>query len=81
MSLVVLCKDLVELCVWLVAVHLAALLCHADSTERHESPLQRLVCLETNNLLQILLGTVCKNVARLVGIDTCNNVCVKVKNA
>ena len=80
-GLVVFSENLVELFVGLVAVHFAALFCHADSAKRHEGALERLVCLKTYNLLQVFLGTVGENVAGLVGSKACDNVGVKVKNA
>ena len=57
-SLVILGKNLMESCTWLIAIVGAGLLSHLDTAIRHESSLQRLVSLETNNLLQILQALV-----------------------
>ena len=58
MRLVVLGKNLVQLRIRMVSVHLARFLCHLDSAEGHERTLQRLVGLKSDHLLQILHGLV-----------------------
>ena len=58
MSLVILIENLVELRVDLVTVGLCRFLRHLDAAVWHECPLQRLVCLKTDNLLQIFHGLI-----------------------
>ncbi len=76
--LMVLGENLVQLSVGLVAVHLAALLRHADSAEGHESALERLVGLEADDFLKVL--SVLADVAGFMSGDTGHDVGVKVKD-
>ena len=50
-SLMIIGEDLVQQRIWLIAIHLTRLLSHLDTTIRHESSLQRLISLQTNDLL------------------------------
>ena len=54
MSSAVFRKDLMKLRARFIAIGLASLLSHLDSSIWHECTLQRLICLQTNNLLQLL---------------------------
>ena len=79
MSLVILIENLVELRVDLVTVGLCRFLRHLDAAVWHECPLQRLVCLKTDNLLQIFHGLI--DVARAVSRQTCDNLRLALKDA
>ena len=72
-------KDLVKLCRGLIAVHLAGLLSHLDTAEGHECSLQGLICLKTDNLLEILHGII--HVSCAVSEDIGNNLCLHIENA
>ena len=54
MCLAVLIEDLVVLLVDLIAVGLSGLLSHSDTAVRHERALQRLVCLKSDDRLEVL---------------------------
>ena len=78
-SLVILGKNLMESCTWLIAIVGAGLLSHLDTAIRHESSLQRLVSLKTNNLLQILQALV--NITWSMGGKTGYYISIHVQNA
>jgi len=72
--LVIICKDLVEVLVWLVSVHLECFLSHLDTTIRHKCSLKWLVCLKTYDLLKILCLWI--NVTRTICCNAGYNICV-----
>ena len=49
----VFCKNLMKLWIWFVSVGSAGLFCHLDPAKWHKRPLQRLVCLKSDHLLQL----------------------------
>ena len=53
MCFVIFSENFMKLLAWFVAVSLAGLLSHFNSTIRHKCTFQRFVCLKTNYLLQI----------------------------
>ena len=57
-GLVILGKNFNQFRVYFISVIFAGLHCHLDSTVGHERSLQRLVCLQSDNLLQVLHGLV-----------------------
>ena len=78
-GLVVVGKDLVEVCARLVAVLLAGFLGHFDAAERHKGALQRLVGLQTHDLFQVLEAFA--DVARLMARNRRNDVGVHIEHA
>ena len=78
-GLVVVGKDLVEVCARLVAVLLAGFFGHLDAAERHEGALQRLVGLQTHDLFQVLEAFA--DVARLMARDRRNDIGVHIEHA
>ena len=54
MRLMILIENLIILVIDMIAIILSSLLGHLDAAIRHERTLQRLVCLQANNLLKIL---------------------------
>ena len=72
------CKHIVDLRIYLVAVHFACLLSHFDSAVWHKCTLQRLVCLKSYNLLKIL--QVFRNISWSVCGQACDNLCLHVKH-
>ena len=79
MSLMIFCKDLMQLLAWLISVCCTSLLSHLDSTIRHECSLQRFICLKTNDLLQIFHALI--YISRTISRKTGNNFCLHVKNS
>ena len=76
MCLSVVCEDIADLRVYFIAVSLASLFSHTDTAERLQGALQRLVSLQTNDGLQILIDVTC-----IVRIYCRNQLGVHVQNA
>ncbi len=75
-GLVILREDFVKLRRRGVTVIGAGFFSHADTAERHESTLERLIGLKTNNLFQILI-----EIARCVGSNRGNDFRIHVEHA
>ena len=78
MSFAILMENLVQLLWWLVAVCCTSLLCHLDTTVRHEGTLQRLIGLQTNYLLQLL--STLANIGSTISCQSWNNFCFHIKH-
>src|SRR5699024_7837923 len=72
-------KDLMQLRAWSISVSGTSLLCHLDSAVRHERSFQRLVCLQSDNLLQIFHLFI--DISRTVCCQAGNNFCLHIQNA
>ena len=79
MCFMIFCEDLMQFLAWLVSVCCTSLLCHLDSTVRHECSLQRFVCLQTNNLLKVFHALI--DISWAVCCQTGNNFCLHVENS
>ena len=75
-GLVIIRKDLVELGIGRIAVGLAGLFGHVDTAERHESALERLIGLETDDDLKVLV-----EVTRIVGGDGGDDIRIHIQDA
>ena len=69
-------EDVLDLRINGVAVVGASLLSHSQAAVRHKSSLEGLVCLETNDLLQILINITC-----CVRSKRRYNLCIHIENA
>ena len=76
--LVIFCEDLVQLRIGGVAVSCASLFSHLDTAVGHESSLEGLISLKTNDLLKILHLRI--NVAGLVRSDAGYDVGIHIEN-
>ena len=72
-------ENIFDLVAYMVSVSLTCLLCHFNSAVWHESTFQRLVCLKTNNLLQVFELLI--DISRTVCCNSCYYLCLHIKNA
>ena len=79
MCFVIFSENFMKLLAWFVAVSLAGLLSHFNSTIRHKCTFQRFVCLQTNYLLQIFHAVI--DICCAVSCDSAYNVCLHIQNA
>ena len=79
MCLMIFCENLMHLLTWCVTMCCAGFFSHVDSTVRHKCSLQRFVCLQTYNCLQIFHAFI--NISRAICCQTGNNFCFHIQNA
>ena len=72
-------KDFMKFWVWLISISCTSLLCHLNSTVRHECSLKRLVCLKTYNLLKVFHTLI--DIPWAICCQSGYYICFHIKNA
>ena len=71
-------KDLMKLWIWFISIHFTGFLSHFDSAVWHKCTFQRLVCLQTDNLLHIFHAVI--NISSSICSDACYNIRLHIKD-
>ena len=79
MCFMIFCKDFMKLRTWFISIHFTGFFSHFNSAVWHECTFQRLVCLQTDNLLQIFHAVI--DISSSVCSDACYNISLHIKNA